>query len=48
MTNDYKQYFASSRVHFGTLNHQGPYNSKMNKYLGKLIMYAHMTRETFF
>ena len=30
-----------------TLNHQGPYNSKMNKYWGKLIMYACITRETF-
>ena len=35
--NNYKQYFASSGVYFGllykiTLNHQGPYNSKMNRY----------------
>ena len=30
-----------------TLNHQGPYNSKMNRYKGKLIMNACITRETF-
>ena len=37
MTNNYEQYFASSGVSFGLLlqtylNHQGPYNSKMNRY----------------
>ena len=37
MTNNYKQYVTSSGVYFGdffklTLNHQGPYNSKMNRY----------------
>ena len=36
MKNSYKQYIASSGVYFGplfhTLNHQGPYNSKMNRY----------------
>ena len=30
-----------------TLNHQGPYNSKRNRYYGKLIMNACITRETF-
>ena len=29
-----------------TLNHQRPYNSKMNRYYAKLIIYACITRET--
>ena len=30
-----------------TLNHQGPYNSKVNRYGGKLVMNGCITRETF-
>ena len=48
MTNNYKQYFASSGVYFGLLfQTYFKSSSKMNRYEGKLIKYACITRETF-